>query len=375
MSLREHRGALSSISTLLPLLAIVLAPSLIVSALDSPSVTSAMTSALIMTILVVGLQLFCGNSGVLAFGHVAFAAVGAYTCGILTIPAIAKPAILPNLPSLLAHFTVAPQLGVLAGGAAAAATSAIAFYPLRRMNAQALSIATLSLLLIANVFFNNVRLSSSGGALTRVPIEASVWTVMPWLLAALLVALLFQRSRHGLRLRASREDEFASEAGGIDIGWTRFAAFVVSAAIMGVGGGLYALSLGSFSAADFFLDLPILLFAMIVVGGMRSLTGAVVGTALISFVSFVFDQLQNGLSVGSLLVTVPPGATNVSIALCMTAVLLFRREGLLGDVEIRLPRFFTGRTGAPAGATPPSDSAENAYPSPIAAGAAAPKKE
>jgi hypothetical protein len=78
-----------------------------------------------------------------------------------------------------------------------------------------------------------------------------------------------------LRLRASREDEFAAESGGIDIGWTRLVAFVVSAAIMGVAGGLYALSIGSFSSADFFIDLTILLFAMMVVGGMRSLSGAV----------------------------------------------------------------------------------------------------
>ena len=72
-------------------------------------------------------------------------------------------------------------------------------------------IATLSLLLIANVFFTNIRLSSSGGELTRVPIVATIWNVTPWLFRTLLIAFVFQRSRLGLRLRASREDEFAAE--------------------------------------------------------------------------------------------------------------------------------------------------------------------
>jgi branched-chain amino acid transport system permease protein len=331
-----HRG-LAFVSTLLPLLLVVLIPSLLIGVSDSSELMSATTSALIMMILVVGLQLFCGNSGVLAFGHVAFATVGAYVCGILTIPDIAKGAILPNLPTFLANITVSPVVGVLAGGFFAALTAAISFYPLRRLNAQALSIATLSLLLVANVFFTNVRLSSSGGALTRVPVVASIWNVLPWLLGALFVAFVFQQSRLGLRLRASREDEFAAESAGIDIGWTRFAAFVISAGIMGAGGGLYGLSLGSFSADDFFLDISILLFAMMVVGGMRSLTGAVVGTILISAVSYFFGQLQNGLSIGGAILTVPPGTANVSIALCMIFVLLFRREGLMRDRELRLP--------------------------------------
>jgi branched-chain amino acid transport system permease protein len=337
MSSAFPRHGVSLFRTLAPLLLIVLVPSAAIGVSDSAELTTTATTMLIMMIMVVGLQIFCGNSGVLAFGHAGFAVVGAYACGILTMPQVAKHAILPNLPYVLAHYSISPGAGVLVGGMTAAVTAAIAFYPLRRLNAQALSIATLSLLLIANVFFTNVRLSSSGGELTRVPVVATIWNVMPWLLGTLLIAVLLQRSRLGLRIRASREDEFAAESGGIDIGWTRMAVFVISAGVMGVGGSLYALSLGSYSADDFFLDLSILLFAMMVVGGMRSLTGAVVGAFVISSVNYIFSQFQNGVTVGSFVLTFPPGAARVAIALCMIVVLLFRREGLLGDAEIRLP--------------------------------------
>ena len=323
-------------SRLFTLFGIVIVPILLITLINSPWLNGVTTSSLILMIMVVGLYLFSGNSGVLAFGHVAFVAIGAYACGILTIPAKVKPAIFPNLPYVLAHTTISPQAGVLVGGLVAAVAAAILFYPLRRLNAQALSIVTLALLLIANIFFTNVRLSSSGGSVFRVPLVASMWTVTPWLLAAILIAFLFQRSRMGLRLRASREDEFAAESGGIDIGWTRLVAFAVSAAIMGVAGGLYALSIGSFSAADFFIDLTILLFAMMVVGGMRSLSGAIIGTAVISIVSNVFSKLQNGVTFGDFAFRFPSGSANVSIALCMIVVLLFRSEGLMRDLEINV---------------------------------------
>ena len=323
-------------SRLFTLLGLVIVPLLLITWVGSPWLSGVATSSLILMIMVVGLHLFSGNSGVLAFGHVAFVEIGAYACGILTIPSIAKPAIFPNLPYFLAHTTIPPQAGVLVGGVVAAIAAAILFFPLRRLNAQALSIVTLALLLIANIFFSNIRLSSSGGSVFRVPLAATLWNVVPWLLAALLLAFLFQRSRLGLRLRASREDEFAAESGGIDIGWTRLIAFVVSAAIMGVAGGLYALSIGSFSSADFYIDLTILLFAMMVVGGMRSLSGAVIGTAVISIVSNFFSKLQNGVSVSDFAFHVPSGTANVSIALCMIVVLLFRSEGLMRDLEINV---------------------------------------
>ena len=149
---------------------------------------------------------------------------------------------------------------------------------------------------------------------------------------------------------------------------------MLSAAIMGLGGGLYALSIGSYSADDFFFDLTILLFAMMVVGGMRSLTGAVVGAALISTDSYVFGQLQDGLKIGDAVLAVPAGTANVSIALCMVVVLLFRREGLLGDREIRLPKSLLNRLHVSAKNRPPGGNGEDGSP-PNDLAIAASKKE
>jgi branched-chain amino acid transport system permease protein len=77
MNSRLRRLGVPWFRTLLPLLVIVLAPSLLIGVSNSPELITSATTMLIMMIMVVGLQIFCGNSGVLAFGHAGFAVVGA----------------------------------------------------------------------------------------------------------------------------------------------------------------------------------------------------------------------------------------------------------------------------------------------------------
>ena len=103
------------ISRLFTLGLMILLPVGLVSLIGSPWLTGVVMSSLILMVMVVGLYLFCGNSGVLAFGHVSFVAIGAYTCGLLTVPAKVKPAIFPNIPTLLADISVPPHVGVLIG--------------------------------------------------------------------------------------------------------------------------------------------------------------------------------------------------------------------------------------------------------------------
>ena len=75
----------------------------------STSNQSYFTDALVKVAIVVALYVFIGNSGVLSFGHISFVAVGAWTAGVLSVPASEKPAIMPNLAHDLAHRTVGSQ--------------------------------------------------------------------------------------------------------------------------------------------------------------------------------------------------------------------------------------------------------------------------
>jgi branched-chain amino acid transport system permease protein len=153
----------------------------------------------------------------------------------------------------------------------------------------------------------------------------------------ILAAYLFQRSSVGLRLRASREDEVAASAYGVWVARDRTIACVMSAAFVGLGGFLFAEEFGVFNPDDFYLNVTFVTIAMLVVGGINSLAGAVVGPVVISAVLEGLDQLEGGIGVGSLHVTAPPGSSSVGLALIMLAILLFRPAGLTGGKEFRWP--------------------------------------
>jgi branched-chain amino acid transport system permease protein len=138
-------------------------------------------------------------------------------------------------------------------------------------------------------------------------------------------------------LRACREDEIAAHAAGINVFVQRLIAFVLSAFLLGVSGALYGSLLGTISVDTFFLDMTFMLVAMLVVGGVQSVAGAVVGVTAVSAVVEIFRRLQNGIEVGSLHLAVPAGLQGIALALFMLIVLIFRREGLTGGHEATLP--------------------------------------
>lgn len=324
-----------------------------------------LTLALINIAMVVGLYVFVGTSGVVSFGQASFMAVGAYVCGMLTIPQIAKSVVIPNAPGVFATHTLGTTAGILVGGLVAGAVAAFVSIPLLRLSGIAASIGTLSLLVITNTFFTNWKPGSSGGGnLTRIPTDTTINSVTVWLVLFLVVAFVYQRSRFGLRLRASREDEVAARAVGVRVNLERRIAFVLSATMFGIVGGLYAHTIGSISANDFSFDITFIGLAMLVVGGTRSLYGAVLGATLISVVDYAFDQWQNGTAAFGVTLDVPNGTSNLLIALVLVLVLIFRPHGLSGGNELpwpRLPRRSRDSGSSPDGSdSPPTTPAAEA---------------
>jgi branched-chain amino acid transport system permease protein len=290
--------------------------------------------ALINIVLVVGLYTFVGTSGVMSFGHVTYMAIGAYTCGILTIPTIARPVLIPNVPGFVPDTAMATVPAVLIGGAVAALAGLLVGIPIVRLNGIAAGIALFAVLLVANVIFNNWELGTGGaGTLTRVPTDLTVTGNAGW----------------GLRLRGAREDEPAARSTGVGVTRERLGAMTLSAFLTGIGGALYTHYVGSFSADSFFLSTTFLLLAMLVVGGINSLAGAVCGTLVISAVSYVLDRWTNGLPVGPLAIHIPTGTREIFVAVLMLVILLLWPDGITRGRELPLParRRAAGWPGAP----------------------------
>jgi branched-chain amino acid transport system permease protein len=307
------------------------------------SVTKGVVVVALMNLtLVVGLQVFVGNSGVFSFGSIGFAAVGAYTAGLLVIPVDQKAILQPDLPRFIAHTHLGSVGATLVGGVVAAAVGAAFSIPLMRLTGIAAGLATFAMLVIVKTVANSWTEVTNGAAgLSGLPITTGKGAALVWALVAIVVAFAFQSTGIGLRLRASREDDVAARSLGVSVRLERRLAWVLHAFVMGIGGALYGQYLGSFNASFFYLALTFTTLAMLVVGGIKSLSGAVAGSLAISFVAELLHRIEQGADFGLFHVPARPGLRELGLAVIMLLILVLRPRGLTNGREVpwlRLPR-------------------------------------
>jgi branched-chain amino acid transport system permease protein len=308
---------------------------------------SVVVVALINLTLVVGLYIFVGTSGVFSFGSIAFAAIGAYTGGLLVIPVDQKEILQPDLPSFIANAHFGAVEATLIGGVVAAAVGAVLAVPLMRLNGIAAGLATFAVLVIVRTVANSWNEVTNGAAgLSGLPVTTGKYSALVWALIAIVCAFVFQSSALGLRLRGSREDDVAARSLGINVRTERRVAWVLHAFIMGIGGALYGQYLGSFNSSFFYLALTFTTLAMLVVGGMKSLSGAVIGSLAISFVAEVLHRIEQGVDVGVFTIPERPGLRELGLAIIMLTVLVLRPRGLTNGRELPWPRLRRGSSGA-----------------------------
>ncbi|MCB2094114.1 MAG: branched-chain amino acid ABC transporter ATP-binding protein/permease [Rhodobacteraceae bacterium] len=298
------------------------------------SIERTLTVFFISLIGVAGIGIYAGNSGILSFGHLAFMGIGAYAASILTLPAPLKAATLPKLPGWLA----ATQLDLLSATLIAMAVTALfalfVGWAIGRLEGSAAVIATLGLLIIVHGVIIGWRDVTRGAqSFFGVPRETGVWTAAIGCIVALVAARLYRDSVSGLRLRAGREDPISAGAVGIRIRRERLIAWVLSAAIMAMAGALLAHFLGAFSVKKFYFSDTFMLLAMLIVGGMTTVTGAVTGAVVITLVTELLRRLEGGFSVFGM--DVPPilGTAQIGIGIIILFAMFRKANGLAGLKE------------------------------------------
>jgi branched-chain amino acid transport system permease protein len=326
-----------SLWPLLSLLILVTAISAIGSA-GSAIAQRQVTEALIELIAVVGLYIFVGNSGLLSFGNVSFMAIGAYVSALLTMRPASKGMLLPGLPEMISNAQWPTLPAAIAGGAAAAAFAFAAGIPLMRLSGIAASIATFAVLEIVYIGAGNwTDVTGGQNSLIGLPIYSNVWVCLIWALVTIVAAYLYQESRSGLLLRASREDIVAARAAGVNVHRHRLIAFMISAFFSGIAGVLFGHFLGTVRIESFYLDLTFAILAMLVVGGMGSLFGAVSGAIVITALTEFLRRAEAGVDIGAAHIAAPPGLGDVVLALCMLLIILFRPKGIAQGRELFWP--------------------------------------
>ncbi|NVP57434.1 branched-chain amino acid ABC transporter permease [Mycoplana rhizolycopersici] len=293
------------------------------------------TNLLISLVLVIGLQTFMGNSGLLSFAHIGFMGFGAYTSAVLTIPAQMKGMALPDLYGFMTAVEVSPLLAMLVAGIVAAIVAAIVAYPLMRLSDAAAVITSFALLVVLYTVMNNWS-AFTNGPRTLFGLPKTTTLPMAAIVAALVVvvALVFKESRTGKLLRASREDEVAAAALGADIPKLRWKAFVLAAFIAGVGGALWGHFITSFAPKSFYLKETFLVITMLVIGGANTVTGAVAGAILVTFAYEGLRSLEGTLNATAAGAGQVVGLTEIVLAIAMIAFMILRPGGLFPTREI-----------------------------------------
>lgn len=296
------------------------------------------TEMFVYVVLVVGLYIFMGNTGILSFGHMSFMAIGAYAGAILTIPLAQKSFLLPNLPHFLEHSNLPTVPALLASAGVASLFAAVIGIPLMRLSGMSAALSMFAVLLVVHVVANNWE-SVTRGRLTMigVPTNTTQTSALIGAIVAIVCAYVFQESRVGLRLRAAREDEAAAQAIGVNVVADRRIAFVASAFFVGMGGFLYAQFVGAFNPDAFYLTITFITIAMLVVGGINSLAGAVIGTVVVASVGEILRRLEQGTELGPISIPGRSGLHEGGLAALMLFVLIFRSKGITGSREIPWP--------------------------------------
>lgn len=297
------------------------------------------TLAIVSVVFVTGLSIFSGNSGVMSFGHVAFMAVGAYTTAYLTVPVNLKQALFSNLPgwlSWLVDVHASFLIALLVSGVAAAAVGILTSPIVARLSGLQSGIATLALLLIVyNVLNSWTDVTRGSSSWIGIPRNTTIWLAFVVAGVSILLAWGYRISRSGLQLQASREDFWAAQASGIDVGRHRSISWILSAFVCGLAGSLYAGYLTSFNVNTFFLSATFAFIVMIVLGGYLSLSGAVIGAILVSALQEVLRRLQDGQFTGGS--ALPAGVADLVLAAVLLLVLIRAPLGLMGVRELELP--------------------------------------
>jgi branched-chain amino acid transport system permease protein len=273
---------------------------------------------LLASIGAVALMLLTGYAGQISLGHAGLLAAGAFTTGIL-----------------FKEFGASMWLTLPASAAVGAALGLIFGLPSLRLRGLYLAVSTLALHFI--VTFAGGEYETRRGFSTGIVIESPLADARHWyfvLLAAAAATLLFGlnllRSRTGRAWRAIHGREVVAEALGISVHRAKLSAFVISSTLTAVSGCLFAYYRGFVSAEAFSLYLTIQYVAMVIIGGMGSLLGAILGTVFVVLFPYVIDAVTALLGIAGRLASVIFAVNYAAFGLVMILFLVFEPQGLVG---------------------------------------------
>lgn len=282
-------------------------------------------------ILAVSLNLVNGFTGQFSIGHAGFMAVGAYASAMFSLhlgqPAVAA-LLAAHVPAGVAQGAML-LVALVLGGLLAAIFGWLVGLPSLRLRGDYLAIVTLGFGEIIRVLILNIDAVGGARGLPGIPHWADFFWVFLGVAVVLALARNLARSTHGRAMFAIRDDEIAAEALGVDTTRYKVTAFVLGAFFAGVAGGLFAHYLSYLNPGSFTFLKSIEIIAMVVLGGMGSLTGSVLSAIVLTLLPEVLRPVKD--------------YRMVIYSLLLIVLMITRPQGLLGTRELSLAGLFRRR--------------------------------
>jgi branched-chain amino acid transport system permease protein len=297
----------------------------------------------INAILALSLNFIYGFSGMFSLGHAGFMAVGAYVSALCILTPAQKEMLwlLEPIAGPLAGIHTPFVASVAMGGLAAALLSFLIALPVMRLGGDYLGIATLGFAEIIRVLFTNLAPVTNGAiGLRGIPPYADLWTNYAWLLVTLFVILSLLKSNFGNVLKSIRDDEIAARTMGINTTAYRTMAFCVGGFFAGVGGALMGSLVTTIEPKMFNFQLTFNILLIVVAGGLGSVTGSVVGSAVVTILLEWLRLVEAPTTIGALHLPGIPGMRMVIFSVALMLIIIFRRKGILGAREFSWAAFY-----------------------------------
>ena len=314
------KQVLGAIAVLVALLAL----DLVLPRVANPYLMQIIMLCGINVILAVSLNLINGFTGQFSIGHAGFMALGAYGSAMFSLRVGADWVARLQALGLPEPIAAAPALlmALLLGGLLAAVAGYLVGLPSLRLRGDYLAIVTLGFGEIIRVLILNIDVIGGARGLPGIPGWANVFWVGLGVAAVVALSRNLAHSSHGRALFAIRDDEVAAEALGVDTTSYKVLAFVLGAFFAGVAGGLFAHFLSYLNPNSFTFIKSIEVIAMVVLGGMGSISGSVLAAIVLTLLPEVLRPVKE--------------YRMVIYSLMLIVLMITRPQGLLGTREVSL---------------------------------------
>ncbi len=305
--------------------------------------------SLVYALVAVSMNMLNGFTGLFSLGQAGFMLIGAVVYGVLTND-VAKREMLymyveGGVSPLVAKVHVGFFAAIILGGLAAALCAWLIGKPVLKLKSDYLAIATLGFAEIVRAVVQSKELAPITNGSNMIKNIPSFTTIMFPLIAVTIciaIIVLLLNSTYGRAFKAIREDEIAAEAMGINLAHHKLLSFVISSFFAGVSGALYAMFLTMVQAKGFTIAMTYEFLLIVVIGGIGSITGSIIGSFLyVASSEWWLRFLDNETYIGTFKVPfLRTGFRMLIFSIIIMVVVLFYRRGIMGNNEFSWDAIF-----------------------------------